>query len=150
MRILLTLFLCLLLPCQSIFGKDASISTAIAVENTDNIFESFEEALAHVKDCDIPILMVLLSLSPSPVLDEVVKNGFIEEDPLFFQSLKDFAAFAVLRPTEIGDACVTSFLQTFPGVCDEQGGIYLITFLCSEDEVCILNASPISDLSNLY
>ena len=43
MRILLTLFLCLLLPCQSILGKDASISTAIAVENTDNIFESYEE-----------------------------------------------------------------------------------------------------------
>lgn len=150
MRILLTLFLCLLLPCQSILGKEIPSSTAIAVENTESIFESYEEALAHVHSYGIPILMVLLSLSPSPVLDEVVKNGFTDMDPGFFQSLKDFAAFAVLRPTETGDECVTSFLEAFPGVCDEQEGICLITLLCNEDEVCVLNAFPISDLSNLY
>lgn len=145
MRILLTLFLCLLLPCQSICSNETSQIDTMIVEGSSRVFEDYEAALDYVTSSGIPILMVLFSHSPSPVLDEVVRDG-LDLGECFDESLKDIAAFAVIRPTGGNDDCIANFLQKFPEVTtNEQDEICLLTLLCDEEEVIVLSASPLSD-----
>ncbi|EPP36991.1 hypothetical protein BOKEGFJH_00581 [Chlamydia avium] len=142
MRILLSLFLCLLFHCQSILGGEQPFCTPVA-ENSSGVFDNYDDAIVHANASGIPVLMVLLSGSPSPILDEILDNGFGIEgylDP----SLKDMAVLAVIRPTDQDKDCVQSFLKKVPEVTiGQEEGIFLITLLLEEDGVIVLNVSSL-------